>query len=547
MRKSRRKKMSILAAAVCAASLSAQAPVFASPAEELQEIMKKQFETEEEFLLGKTLGFSALEKAIKSGGFSLEAEGSLTDGTAQILNLEDSVPEGSSAKIGLQVDPAMKKWLFQLGLTRGIDSLIDLSLYGDQEQLALTLPQFFSGAVGIRSGSFLDQYEGSAVQSLLEGEDKAAIPDFNLIFYPEVSDQETIRNMKDRILEKSKGMEETLAVQAREEGGATIYTAVYPTQDILDLYRIVLEEYMAVFEQSGLMVSGDAQNTREEFDAMLDQIASITGDEISVDFSVRNGLVEKISYELYCDTVTEDPEVPETDPETDLELETITGVDVTEAQSETDSRSFVDIDVTVEEPEDFQGYLNYELAFAEPETPWKAFTFCMTAEDMERNETGAFCLEKTTEETADTSSTEIRIELSDNGKTLYSDVPVTYSFNAGTGAFDASLKLNDSDANLMLKLSSVFSEIEQGNAFLWTINELSMEADGEKAGVQGSLRLAANPGAFEAPSEERMVLDLNETELTSLLMEVMGNGQAWAAQFEPETETETEADTEIFH
>lgn len=524
MRKNICSKTGILAAAALSAALSMQTAAFASPAEELQEIMEAQFEKEEPSLLGKTLGLSELWEEMEENGFSVELEGALSEETASLLEIEDAVPEDSSASMTLQVDPKLKKWLIQLGLKKGIDPFLDFSLYGDQDELALTLPLFFSGAVAIRSGSFKEQYEGSALQAMLEGEEPSEIPDFDLKFYPEDSHEPGLFDLKDKIKEKAEKIQEGVQAEKTEENDKTIYTVTYQTQDIVDIYRIAMEEYLGIFEKSGLMVQNDADSALEEIDEMLDQMSTMMGDEVEVLFTVRNNLVEKISYEMYLDTRSVSGTLPEEDTEAEEETE-----------DETASQSLVSVDVSMEE-DNFQGYLDYEVNFVDPEKPWQAFDFCMTCKDPDGNELGAFYMEKDTEETEAFSDTKIRMEIRTEGEILYSDQVAEAAFDAKTGTLDAVLKMNEDDTEIALNLSGVFSDIEKGKSFLWTIHELSLESDGEKAGLQGSVHLSAEAPSFEAPEEKRMILELDNTDLMSLFSEVMIKAQTWAAQFEPETE-----------
>lgn len=521
----------MIAVTALSAALSMQSVVYATPAEELNGILEKQFKTNESSLLENTIGFSQLAEEMKENGLYLDLSGELMDGTAQLLGVSDAVPEGSSLHLNLQIDPVLKKWLFQFGLNRGIDPLVDLSLYGDREQLALTLPQFFEGAIGIRSGSFKEQYEGSALQLMLEGEEPSEVPEIELKFYPEnaeASAEEENAGLKGRLEDKTEELQQDMKAEKTEEGDLTVYTVVYRTQDIVDIYRIVLEEYFGIFENSGLMVNSDVDSAREDMEQMLDQISSVMGDEVEIHFTVQNDLVEKISYELYCDTT----ELVQKLQESESEAEAETG------EEEEVSSSLVKVNTTVEEAEEFQGYLNYEMTFADPSQPLQAFDFCMTVEDLDRNEMGTFCLEKETVITDNSSETTMHLEITDEGEVQYSDTPVTVSFNAGTGDLDAVFKMSDEDTTVAMNLSSTFSEVEKGQSFCWTINQLSLEADGEKAGVQGVIQAAARPQEFEVSQNEKMILELSDSELMSLLAEIMVNAQSWAAQFEPETEIE---------
>lgn len=516
-----------IAVTALSAVLSMQSVVYAAPAEELNGILENQFKTNESSLLENTIGFSQLAEETKKNGLYLDLSGELMDGTAQLLGISDAVPEGSSLHVNLQIDPILKKWLFQFGLNRGIAPLIDLSLYGDREQLALTLSQLFEGAIGIRSGSFKEQYEGSTLQALLEGEEPSDLPEIELKFYPENTEtSESNSELKGKLETKAEELQQDVKAEKKEEGDLTVYTVVYPTHSIVDIYRIVLEEYFGIFENTGLMVSTDVDSAREDVEQMLEQISSVMGDEVEIHFTVKNDLVEKISYELYCDTTELAQELQDSESETEAET----------AEEEEGSSSLVKVNSTVEAAEEFQGYLNYEMTFADPSQPLQAFDFCMTVEDPDRNEMGTFRMEKETIITGDSSETTMHLEISDEGEVQYSDTPVTVSFDAGTGDLDAVFRMSDEDTTVAINLSSTFSEVEKGQSFCWTINQLSLEAEGERAGIQGVIQAAARPQAFEVSQNEKMILELSDAELMSLLSEIMVNAQSWAAQFEPETE-----------
>lgn len=67
-----------------------------------------------------------------------------------------------------------------------VTKFLDFSLYGDEDQLAVSIPQFYDGALAIRSGSLLKQYENSWLEGILQA---PLEKDISLSFIPGFGEQ----------------------------------------------------------------------------------------------------------------------------------------------------------------------------------------------------------------------------------------------------------------------------------------------------------------------------------------------------------------------
>lgn len=293
------------AAVTLAMAMIFQGTALAAPADELQEILEKQEERDSGSLLEETLGLSELGEAIAGKGLNVQIQSGLAAGTAEAMDLSGEIPEEGYASLGLQIDPVEKAWSFAVGAGEGENSVLDLILYGDQEQFAVAVPQFFTGALALSAGNLKEQYENSALAGILGGAEN--IPDIDLSFYPGDDSMDEAAGlfdgMKQKIQEKAEEMEKDLQVEKTEDGDTVIYTATVKTEDIIDLYSIILKEYISFFDNLGMVVSADDQAVYENaVEEMLEQFDAVLGDEIAVDFLTEEELLKEIRLEMYYDS-----------------------------------------------------------------------------------------------------------------------------------------------------------------------------------------------------------------------------------------------------
>ena len=580
------------AAAVLSTAMIFQGTALAAPIDELSEIMEKQGELVTDSLMEETLGLSELGDAIDDNGLLFQIKAALDAPTFEMMCEESGLSEKEAellkdgcALLGLQVDTNLHKWQLSAGLGSEENCLLDVSLYGDEEQLALSLPQFYAGALALKAGNFKEQLLNSDLATIfgISQENAGEIPEIDMSFYPEDTEDDVnlFGGIKERIEEKAEEIEETLQVEKTESGDVTTYAATMDTSDIMDIYRIFFDEYLSLFTEATIVsVSGaDLSDMDAQIDQMLSELGSLLGDSVTVNFDVRDGLVEKISYEMYIDTsaldsATETLEdtiieetvaaagnaedaVPAEEPaaqseaagaaDTAAQSEAAEAADTaaqseaagaadTAAQSEA-AQTPETTDHIVEVEGSFQGYITYEFSYLDPAQPTKGMECKMDMKSEHGAELMTMLMNYGTETEGTVETTTFSIDMQEGGRSIYSGTPFTVSFDAATGDLDAVFSVEDENDSVVMKLDSTFTEIEKGKSLVLTIDELSVTAGGEKVGMTSEIKVSSDPGEFAAPAQSRVILDLTQGGLLDLVNEISANAQVWAAQFMPEVET----------
>ena len=154
----------VVATAVGVVSLQASAG--AAPLDDLNAILEKQNEAETPSPISDMLDWDALAEAMNAGGAQVAANLTIPE---ELLK-DAGLPEELQGDLGLTADTTVdltdKQWLFKLAAAVNSEDIASLSLYGDENQLALTLPEFLSKTVGLKAGSFQDQYNGSVWEQM---------------------------------------------------------------------------------------------------------------------------------------------------------------------------------------------------------------------------------------------------------------------------------------------------------------------------------------------------------------------------------------------
>ncbi|MDY3250288.1 MAG: hypothetical protein SOX32_08075 [Candidatus Choladocola sp.] len=404
----------------------------------------------------------------------------------------------------------------------------------------------------MRAGNFKEQYLNSALAQILEAE-ASSVPDLNLHFYPDDALLEAVsgpfESFREELEQKGSELEEKMQVEKTEDGETTVYTARMATEDLTDFYRLIFEAYLSGFTESGLMEGSVTEEELEnQIDQIMDVIPMVMGDEVLVNFTVQDDLLQKIDYEVRSDTtVLEQQEtIPEAQPSV---AETAAAVEeeetvVTELVEETLAPAGDVADAAgaqrpdeehlrnqtqhteaeengqemVVEAGPFIGTCSCEIVFTDPENRMQDFAYRMTI---------------TSEDGSEFASMEVKKE-------------TKASFDSSTGDFDAFLTMRaDDGVEVILGLESTFRDVEKGKSFCWCLDELYVEAGVQRVAASAEITVSADPGTFDAPEKERFLLDLTQGGLLDLVNEITGNAEAWSAQFEPETEAETDADTAV--
>lgn len=559
------------AALALTAAMLAQGTAFAAePAEELEDILERQEELSQDSLLAQQLGLDELDDAMERNGWQFSIKSGLTDGTLETLDMEGAVPADGYAGISFQVDPKQKKWLFQAN-TGAEEPFVDFELYGDMHQLALSIPQLYSGAVGLLAGNLREQYQSSELSRILDGSISSEdAPDIDMQFYPDDDVAEWASNpfaqLQEQIEEKAEQIAETLQVEKTESDGDTVYAAHVQTADIMEIYSMVLNGYVDLLTDPALssvvVMSGDVQELRDSVDQVLDVMEAVLGDELVMNFHVQDGLVASIDYDLYIDSaaieeaaklnaenteiqsqVTADYNVEADGGDADgIQIEDADGLEIESADEISEDGFDVELmtevfegtvneagEVTDREQaaESFPGYFHYEVVFVDPANPDAGMDFNMTATDG-TSELAKMAIIMRNTRTETKSETTVDLEMTGEGETAYSGTIYTSSFDAETGDLNMSFGITDPETGekVSFDLDGTFTQIDPGRGFTFVADNLGITADGESIGLTSELSVSADPGVIDAPAEVLQLFQADQEALVNLVNEIAMNAQS---------------------
>lgn len=537
---------------VFAAAMAFQTVAMAAPLDELNEILTKQAELQQASLLSETLGLPELGTAIKENGIDFGLKGALSEGTEATLGMEGEIPQDAYVELGLQADLKEKEWILDAGFGAEGASLGDLTLYGSSDKLSLSVPQLFVGAVSLYAGNLKEQYAGSALEMMLGEGTSEQLPELNMRFYPEASDLEALASLgggfEAALLQELEGVEEQIQVEKTEEAEGIVYVMTMPTEVIKDVYSVMFEQYLSLIRQSGMVEVTQIYELEDELELMIDQMFAIMPENLDMNFYTEDGLLKKITYELYMDTSTMAAlEQIEGDISYNTQSADEETVYTEELSGEVEEAGTVSSDVAAEEDgavseeimeaDVFKGTISYEIIYNDPSNPADSMDINMVMTEETTGETASVQMQLRTAVEGSVEEKTVALDVTAMEESAYSGTIYTQTFNAETGDFDVKIgfegKLPES---IEINLDSTFTGIEAGRAFTWKLDGLTLEIEGEAIGVTGEVSVSADPGEIAAPAQERVLLDLTEEELMGLMMEVTQNAQVWAAQFNPETE-----------
>lgn len=573
------------AALALAASMVFQGTALAAPLDELNEILENQAELQGDSLMEQTLGLSDLGDAIGDDGLNFHLKVQLDEATAALLSEEAGPLADGAFSFGLQVDEELEKWLVGLGLGTEAEPLLEASLYGDAQQLALSLPQFYTGALALGAGNLKEQLANSDLAVILgmAEEDLQQMPDINMTFWPSDALLDAAGNTMELQADLAESLADNLEANAQVEKtevyGGTVYSITVQMDDVIELYRAFYTSFFSVFTDSTLSalfgVNTSGMDTEELVDQMLGQLDAGVEDTFTMDYEVQDNLVRKIRFEMNIDTnaieqaansatessasdvaltaedagTTADIEIVADDayPE---EIGVVAGEDAEVMETEIVEETLAPVgnaedaapatDVTVNESEADASIVTVdcEVAYFDPAQPQNGFSISIDMTEEATGETIAMLMDFGTETEGTKETSWFGIEVMEDGTVLYAGTPYTATFDAATGDLDVLFSVEADDEAVALILDSTFTEIEKGRGFVLTIDELSMSVDGEKLGLSSEIGVSADPGSIDAPTDSRMVLELTQGGLLDLVNEISANAETWAAQFVPQTEAE---------
>lgn len=529
------------AVATAVGVVSLQVSAGAAPLDDLNAILEKQNEAETPSPISNMLDWDALVEAMNAGGAQVAANLTIPE----VLLKDAGLPEELQGDLGLTADTTVdltdKQWLFKLAAAVNSEDIASLSLYGDENQLALTLPEFLSKTVGLKAGSFQDQYNGSVWEQMF-GE--LNMPeDIDLKFFPDgtasaADTTDLVGNIK-AILEKAtKSAEDAMNVETREDEkypGVTFYDATYDTESVVNIYRDLLTELSSVLSASGISDVEDFNQTMEE---ALEQSKAILGDQFTVTYWVENDQVTKMSM-----TMKMDESLMEEQNDTVSDL-----YDDAEAESETE-----EVTAATEAQEPTIMVMDMLYTFADPSNMAAGFDMNMDIYEEGNEENVMHLAYAFDNEMTDTSmDMNVNLKVSDAEETYLDADIFAMNFDAESGSMNIKVSVPDeeSGSDVGMAIDSTFEDVTAGKGFTWTLNNVTVSAEGEQIPIlSGYVTINAEYEKIETPAEVDMLADMDTTDVMELVMELQNNAESWMekwglAEEEMPVDTGTEAETE---
>lgn len=578
----RRTFAAVLSAAMLIPSVSFATSNDQNAAEELKAILTAQQEQSTDSLLEETLGLSQLAKAASENGLQWHFTGGLLPETAELLGIPDGWSD-TTCSLQARIDPKLKKYLFEAGLQHASDDLLDVSLYGDEDLLAVAIPQFYSGSLALRSGNFRQQYLKSGLSELLGNDASDDIPDLDLHFYPQTaaSDDSLISELQSTIT----GLQDSVAVTKATDDGVDIYTATLRADQLTAFYRTLFRQLLAPMQALDDFSADDAEYLEAQLEEMLTMFQSVLPEEIPVQFEVSDQRLQRIHYELdldvnalealadeYDDSYDDDYDYDDAydddydydDSYDDYDYDDAyddsydddydyNGTDDLYDSDHTGAAFGIHVNESVSElPEDIDTIsCSYELSFANPENLSEGYNFFMNlGYDEAPSALMAVSLNYSQQQEAGTESAALSLSIDADGESVYSATPYVMQFDSASNELAAQFSITDSDTNetIALFFSGTFSDIEKGKCFRLDIDDLSLNnitataEDMESLGITASLSVDAEPGDIVTPTDCRYLLEMDQNALMSLFMECSANAETWSQLYAPEPESEPESE-----
>ena len=140
----------------------------------------------------------------------------------------------------------------------------------------------------------------------------------------------------------------------------------------------------------------------------------------------------------------------------------------------------------------------------------------------------------------------VNMKVSDAEETYLDADIFTMNFDAESGAMNIKVSVPDeeSGSDVGMAIDSTFGDVTAGKGFTWTLNNVTVSADGEQIPIlSGYVTINAEYEKIETPAEVDMLADMDTTDVMGLMMELQNNAESWMEKWglaEEETETETD-------
>ena len=496
------KQAAIFAAAALVVPAAVQAKE--DPGEELEEILETQMEQGEKSLLSKTLGLDELQENMEEDGFSVQTKFGVSRETWELLGVEAPTSEDGYLQMNLRAVEDAERWQFDLeAATDENTKFLTLSLYADEDQLAVSIPQFYDGALAIRSGSLLQQYNGSWLEQML---DQPLEEDVDLSFVP--GEQEEDETQEDDSWELVK---DAARVEKSEQGDETVYSVIVPTETFLDFCQ---EQYETLIEQLSGVATVTEYGDLNEFFACLKNAME---EELTLDFYTRHGFVTNVALEATIDTAEFEEYRKELREEGAPDGPTasfwvsvpgfhteVGGMQEDTAGQNTDAASDIigGADGSTDIYLGSTGVITEKLSFAftDPENPNAGFESSLKLENGEKKITVELSGER--KRTGNTETYILHLLQSDADGVNFDEDFYNVSFNAETGEYDGVLNFGEEVG--MIGLDAAFTEIKAGESFDLRVDGLTIADETGADSINGTVSVEASPGELKAPENEKM-------------------------------------------
>lgn len=506
----------IIMTTVAAASL--QVGVSAEPLDDLNAIMEKQTQAEYPSPISSMLDWEAISSAMKENGAQVKLDVELPGELLEEADLPEALQGDLSLNTKTTVDMKEKKWLFQADASAAEKEVISLSLYGDENMLSLSLPQFLSRAVGLKAGSFQEQYTGSVWEEMFG--DLGLPQDINLKFFPELSEDASgvtafMTSIEDMLGEMTEVAENAMTVETREDAqypGVTFYDVTYDTESIMNIYRTFFTQMVDIVNSTAGGVATEAADMDElmqELNTALDQGKAVLGDQFTMVYWVENDQVTKMTMAMKVDT---------------SKLEETAADEADEEEGPTDISDMVDPEIIImdmkyifTDPSDIAAGFDLQMDMYEESDPSNQMHMNYSFKN------------ETTDTTADMT---VNMKLDAEGETILDADIFTMNFDADSKKMDMAVTVPDEESGqeIGMILNSTFADVQQGSGFSWNMDKLAAKIGNMEMNLlSGSFAINTVFDQIETP-DTLMLGDATNDDVMNLFMELQTKAQSWAEE-----------------
>ncbi len=492
-----------------------------SPREELAELINQQ-----EFpggaawrALGEELGISGMAENIKTGGIDTSLKLFLTEDTMSQMGIDDPA-EGSYGELSFRYSPVSNNWELEGGLTLLGMKLMDASLYGDRDMLAATVPLLWDGSAAIRSGSLLDQYQGSALSQYLG---QFPLPrDIDLTFVPgeagTLSDIGALwAGWKEEFQEAAENAVEDIQVEKFQEGEREIYEICFLSEDLEDCYLEFWDAYLDGLEQTQLVPRAEITQIREgllrastlrTFDTMGEKI-------LEGRIEAEGGAIQEITLKV---------NVQEGDGNDGYRYDDSSGYDYDydyghEYSNEEETEYGHGTDDGYDQVASIPVSLNIN---AQLENNYMEVSLAV-CENEEETEMSRIRVRSSSGETSAMDTMELYFR-ENQGSNFFPIYRQECYFDRETGRFQVEHIVTDEYGDTIgFAIDSSFSQVIPGESFVCTVNRAGIGTGYESLEMGLELRLNTGETVVEPPENPLMILEMSQEDASRWLDELNGN------------------------